>query len=445
MAGRKNPFEGYNEEYKNKEVQDITSERWEPISAGPTLEKNTPVRENANKKKNTRSGAAAGTSQTKKASGVDVTKDRISKGKPADRKKSEEGKKNIKKAGTAADNKKTADKKRTPEKGKSSSNKKTQGNNKAPVGSKKREPKGKDTRTSNVDTRDDQARKEKKRTQDCVRTTSKAREKRKDGVSYDEMRKEKIRNIRLKAKIAAISTVIITVIVLICFACFYAYQNGAIVSTINIEGENRYKDERITEAANIYPGINMLSVREKDVNEAVSKALPYIKNVQVDYQFPDTLVLNVTATEENMLIAGERGYICLDRDGKVLSLKKKKLAEGRYLVEGFEEQTATEGEMFVPTENNKERYEKAKAIISCLESSGKFSMGTINVANLNDITAVYDSRINIYLGDCSRLESQLTSAIDVIEVDEDIINGQEGYIETRFEGRSPFKPGSMIK
>ena len=189
----------------------------------------------------------------------------------------------------------------------------------------------------------------------------------------------------------------------------------------------------------------MLSVREKTVNDAVTGALPYIKDVQVDYQFPDTLVLNVTPTQEKYLISNGTGFICLDADGKVLSLNKKKLTDGRYLAEGFEEQAAETGKTYVPTENNLPKYEKVKEIVAVLEKSGRFTKGVIDVTDLGNVNVIYDSRINIYLGSCDKLESQLEFAMNIIEKDQDIINGQTGYIETRYEGQATFKPGSMKK
>ncbi len=430
MADSKNPFSGYDERNAGRTVQNVTSSMWEPISAGPSLQKDTPVRKRPEQTKNTSSEGKKSTPPKKKPQGkrkaeADVTADRISEGGKKAQKPVQKNK-----------NTKNTDK---------SEKKKAPSKDKRPVGSKSREPKGRDTR--NISEREEQARlqKEKKRARERAKSREKAKEKSRQGVSYDEMRKKKSRATRLRAKIIACVTVIAVLTAVACCVGVYAYQKGAPVAVININGESPYKNDKITETAGVYAGINMLSVREKSVNEALTKGLPYIKDVQVDYQFPDTLNLNITSTEERLLISGKNGYICLDKDGKVLSLKKKKLTDGRYLVEGLEEQSAVAGENFVPSENNKEKYEKAVQIASVLEESGKIPKGVINVADLKDVTVVYDSRINIYLGDCSRLEVQLESAVNVIEKDEDIINGQTGYIETRFEGQTTFKPGSMKK
>ncbi len=425
MADRNNPFSGYGDKNNGGTVQNVSSSMWEPISAGPSLQKDTPVRRSTEQTKKAPPKGTKGAPQKKaqgKSRSAGVTGDRISAGGRKTPKPVSESKKNV-----------------APKKKKSASQAKR------PVGGKEREPKGKDTR--NLDRRQEQARlnKEQKRARERARSRERAERQSKKGVSYDEMRKKRSRTARLKAKVIAAVTVVAVLLTVALCVGVYSYQKGAPVAVINIVGESPYKNKKITETANLYVGINMLSVREKTVSGILTKALPYIKDVQVDYQFPDTLVLNVTSTEEKLLISGTAGYICLDKDGKVLSLKKKKLTDGRYLVEGFEEQTATAGESFVPTENNRGKYEKVKEIVAVLEASGKFPKGTVNVADLKDVSVVYDSRINIYLGDCARLTRQLEAALDVIGKDEDIINGQTGYIETRYEGQTTFKVGSMKK
>lgn len=428
MADKNNPFGSYSERNAGRTVQNVTSSMWEPISTGSSVSEYTPVRKSpsqpkkASSAKKNNAGKAEG-SQKRKASGFDVGEDRISDG----------GRK-----ATAP----SAEKKK---KSTASPKKKTQKKDKKPVGSKSREPKGRDTR--NIESRENKARiqKEKKRARNRARSREKVKKQSRQGVSYDEMRKKTSRSKRLKAKIIAAATVLITLAVVACCVCAYAYSKGAPVSVINIVGESRYKNEKILEKANLYVGINMLSVREKTVNDAVTGALPYIKDVQVDYQFPDTLVLNVTPTQEKYLISNGTGFICLDANGKVLSLNKKKLTDGRYLAEGFEEQAAETGKAYVPTENNLPKYEKVKEIVAVLEKSGRFTKGVIDVTDLGNVNVIYDSRINIYLGSCDKLESQLEFAMNIIEKDQDIINGQTGYIETRYEGQATFKPGSMKK
>ncbi|MBQ3137555.1 MAG: FtsQ-type POTRA domain-containing protein [Clostridia bacterium] len=447
MAQGNNPFSGYNGNGSDGTVKDVNSSMWEPISAGAPIRKDTPVGKNGTQAKKTapagtKSSPAQKKTQGGRNSGTDFMNDRISQGGPKKQRPSgERAQKSGGKQQRPDDEKKKKPSGTEPPKKK----KKPAPDNKRPVGGKSREPKGKDTR--NPGRREEKPVNQRDQKRDRSHSKSKKTKEKNNrlGISNDEMRKKRSQSIKLKAKIIGIAAAVLCFVTLVCCAGIYAYRNGATVANIVIEGESRYKEDKIIEAANVYVGINMLSVREKDTNDAVTVALPYIKDVQVDYRFPETLALIVTPTEERMLIEGSSGYICLDKDAKVLSLKKKKLTDGRYLVQGISQQAAEVGTAFVPTEENKAKYERAAEIISLLEATGKFTKGTVVVSDLKDVRVIYDSRINIYLGDCANLESKISDAMDVIDVDEDIKNGQTGYIETRYEGQAPFKPGSMEK
>ncbi len=430
MKGNDNNYFGYSEKNVGRTVQNVTSDMWEPISTGSPAkksapsqrssqpQKDTPVRKSPaqNKKSGTQNKSASSSKskspdrkkQTKKTP-VDVTQDRISEGgrKPAPKKqvKPEEKKKK-----SAPKSKKNA------------------------VGSKKREPKGRDTRSL-------EQQRQKQRAKNLNKSRLEYNEQRKSGHSHDDISKDTIRRKRNKAKIIAIVTTFIVVLFVAGFIGAYAYTEGAPIAVISIEGESRYKDKKIIEAANVYAGLNMLSVREKAVNEAVTKKLPYISEVEVDYQLPDTLLLKVTATEEKYLITNGEGYICVDGKDKVVSVKKKKLTEGRYRLTGFEEQTAAAGEQYIPSENNLEKYNKAKELVAALEKVEGFSSGVIDLANLKDITYTYDSRIRIYLGEGEAPDKQLSLAMEVIK--DSASEGQTGYIDMRFSDKAYLALGSM--
>lgn len=430
MNGNKNDYFGYSEKNVGRTVRNVTSDMWEPISTGTPTGKTAPTGRSAQPQKDTpvikntsakgkqgtqtkKSASSKGKAperkkQTKKAP-VDVTQDRISEG----------------------GRKPTPKKQQKPEEKKKKSYTKTKKNT---VGTKKREPKGRDTRSL-------EQQREKQRAKNLNRSRLEYNEQRKSGQSHDDISKDTIKRKKKKAKIIAVVTTFIVVLFVAGVIGAYAYTEGAPIAVINIEGENRYKDKKIIEAANVYVGLNMLSVREKAVNEAVTKKLPYIAEVEVDYQLPDTLLLKVTATQEKFLITNGEGYICVDGSDKVLSVKKKKLTDGRYRLDGLEEQTAATGEQYIPNENNIEKYNKAKELVLALEKVEGFSSGIIDVTNLKDITYTYDSRIRIYLGEGESPDKQLSLAMEVIK--DSASDGQTGYIDMRFSDKAYLALGSM--
>ena len=261
-----------------------------------------------------------------------------------------------------------------------------------------------------------------------------------NGHSSNDVRRRKAKKKKRNKKL--IAGILVFAIILIAGICagVYFYMYGAPVQKVLVEGKSSYSNAEIINASGIQTGTGMLQIREKAVNNAVTNKLPYIKNVKVDYQFPDTVSLEITQTTEKFLISGKKGYICVDADGKIVSLKKKKLKDGQFKLNGFESQTAIEGEDYIPENGNKEKFEIAKQIAALLEENKIEKTNVIYLEDLNNIIVEYNSRINIYVGGADRLSEKLGLASKVIL--QEVGENSTGYIEARYENRVFYKEGS---
>lgn len=260
------------------------------------------------------------------------------------------------------------------------------------------------------------------------------------GHSSNDVRRRKAIKKKRSKKLVAIILVCSIMLVAAAVAAIYFYMYGAPVQTILVEGKSAYSNAEIIDASGILTGNSMLQIREKNVNKAICVKLPYIKEVNVDYRLPDTVSLEVTPTSEKFLITGTKGYICVDSDSKILSLKKKKLKEGQYKLNGFEEQTVIAGQDYKPESKNKDRFKAATEIVSILEENKLEKANVLFLEDLHNIIIEYDSRINIYIGDTDKLTNKLTLAAKVLQ--QDISEDSTGYLEARFDNRIFFKEGS---
>ncbi len=263
----------------------------------------------------------------------------------------------------------------------------------------------------------------------------------KGGKSTDEARviitKRKIRKRKLKTFFSVMFLFFFALI----FVLSYSYFEGAPVKNIVVSGDEVYTDSEILDAAKLSEGVNMLTVREKAVNESVIKILPFVSAIGVKYDLPDTLELNIISTTERFIIKNGGGYICVDKTGKVVSEKKKKLSDGQFMVKGMKEQTYTLGEMFVPDEANSQKFSVLKELASAVENNEIITCGVIDIEDINDITLTYKSRLRVYLGDSKNLSSKLKQAEDVLKS-----NGAEektGYVNVKYDIGAYFMQGSM--
>ena len=266
----------------------------------------------------------------------------------------------------------------------------------------------------------------------------------KEGKSPSELSKERAQNKRKRRKRRNILSVALFLVFVLAFVGVYTYSKGAPVSVITVEGECIYSDEEILSAAQLELGVNMFSLREKNINELVTASLPYIHSVEIDRKLPDSLVLTVTASEDKYLIMNDGVCVCLDEYGKVLSLEKKSLDDGLYRVYGLKNENSQPGIAFTVNESDGEKYELMKRLVAAMEQEGVITRATVNVSDLKNVTVYYKNQSNnimIYLGDCSELESRMALAGRVISSPE--VSGKTGYIDMRFGDAAYFNEGTI--
>lgn len=261
------------------------------------------------------------------------------------------------------------------------------------------------------------------------------------GRSSDDIRRDKARRKRRNKKLTAVITVAIVMVIAGIVALVYCYAYGAPIAKISVSGKTDYTSEEIIAACGVELGDNMLRVRNRDVNKALCAALPYIQSAKVEYDLPDTLVLKVTQTKEKYLIVGKSSYLCLSEEGKVLSLKKKKVKEGQFRLEGFDWQDAVEGTVYKPEGDNAARFENAKKIVEQLELNELPGANTLKLQTDHPLVIQYEGRINIYLNGTDDLSEKISLVAGILK--NEVSPNSQGYIDARFEGRAFYNEGSM--
>lgn len=402
-------------QYNNAgEIKNVSSSMWEPISAGKSAGagSNTPAQKrNPAPAKNQKTAARTSSSkkksaqQSKSKSKKTAADGLISQGKPSSDKKSK------KQSGAAA-------------KSKSSSSAKKQQPSRTPV--------GKDMRTD--------AKQQQKHREELFRSREDYQRQTKSGKSHDEISRSRNRNKRKKMIIKNAVTVGVVLLFALLFIAGYCYSRGALIENIIIDGVSDYSAEEIYQAAGISKGKNMLSLREKKVRRDITRKLPYIKDVKMEFDLPDTVILTVTGTSDKYIVSGTNTWLTLDTDGKVVSDKKQMLKAGLFRADGFDEQAFEEGDTYEPEGANKQRYKLLQKIVSLYEKSEVVDSAVINLQNTEDVSVIIDDKIAVYFGDCDNLEEKIPYSSGIIQ--QVRAAGKSGYIDMRFD-LGYFKPGSM--
>lgn len=268
------------------------------------------------------------------------------------------------------------------------------------------------------------------------------------GKSKDELRKIRSKKKRRARQFRIALTVFAVMAFAAVFALVFCFTRGAPIAKIVIEGSKTYTESEILSAAGIVEGDNMLMIRQKKTNEAVTTKLPYISKIKVDYQLPDTLRLVVSETDEKYYIVNGQAYLCVDKNDKIVSDLKKKVKGNKYRIEGLESQEYLVGKAFVPNEENgnQKKYEIAKKLVSAIEEAGLENCNVINVANADRIYVVYDSKVWMYLKEDSDFAYEMKFAAQALSdsrTSEIISSSQRCYIDLRLGNQAVFKTGKL--
>lgn len=253
------------------------------------------------------------------------------------------------------------------------------------------------------------------------------------GISADESRRALMKKKQKNRKFFAVVCALILVIGAIFAVVGYGVIEGAPIAKIQVEGSTTYKKKAVLAAAGITVGDNMLLVREKKTNELISTSLPYIESVEVKYEFPDTLKLNIKETADKIHIIMGKTMLTLDGNDKVLSNKKKKIGKENYRILGLQKQDYNIGYKFEADKHNgnNEKYALAKEITAMLEKTGIKGFRDINFEDMKCITISTADGVSIYVNEKTPLERQFNLAKDAIA--EKQKSKAKGYFDLRFE------------
>lgn len=415
------------------EVRNVTSSDWTPISAGSynrqAQTSDAAKRQSAQKKSQSGNKGASkkstssskGTAKNEKSSPKSVDERRfISDGNPSEKKASQ----NKKSTSSAKNSSKKSSQTNKNTSSSESSHKKSQSASRTPTGR---------------DMREDAKQKQKHR-EDLLRSREDYRRRSREGENHDEISRDRNADKRRRMALKNAAPIAVVIAFVLFFMGIYCYNRGALIENIIIDGSSVYSAEEIYEAAGILKGKNMLSLRESKVKKDLTTKLPYIKDVKLERELPDTVILTIRSTADKYIISGDTLSLTLDTDGKIVSTMKQSLEDGLYRIDGFEYQDYSEGDTYKPNESNKIRYELMQKIVAGFDKSGVVTSAIIELRDTENVRVIYKDKIAVYLGDCKNLEEQIPYASGIIaQVD---AKGLGGYIDMRFEP-APFMPGGM--
>lgn len=203
------------------------------------------------------------------------------------------------------------------------------------------------------------------------------------------------------------------------------------VENVLVTGNHYYSADEIKDAANISQGDNLLTLSRGQIAGNVIARLPYVKNVRVTRQLPDSVVIRVTEYEATYAIQDSTGaYYLITAGGKVTEPITEREAKGHILVQEITINPPTVGEILtlkVPEGKEAEAETWRNALLNLLQEIESAELtkdvASVSVPSAYQLSLWYGDRFNVRLGNSDRLAYKLEFLKVVVAEQKDYVSG----------------------
>ena len=229
---------------------------------------------------------------------------------------------------------------------------------------------------------------------------------------------------------------------LLCLAVVIAAFLGALtmffrIDMIVVEGNERYTEEQIIEAAGVQKEQNLVLLNKYDVKQAIFDALPYVETVVVNRKYPDALLLTVTECVASAAIPGADGTWLMSDSGKILE-RTATVPDGCVRVTGCELSEPSVGAQAAFSEEESYKLDRLLALLRAAEEKQLLSMiGEVDLGDGTGITLTYLGRFTVKMPWDADLAYKLENLRTVVDVLED---NETGTINLMTDGKASFIP-----
>lgn len=266
------------------------------------------------------------------------------------------------------------------------------------------------------------------------------KKKRPESLSRDEVRsinKKKIirkRKAERLAMLSALALVVLSIGVVLILVLFFK------IDTIKITGDKVYADKEIVLQSGIETGDSLIRVKEQNINDILTKNLPYVGEITIEKKLPDTLIINVSATREVVAFQSGAGFILVDAHGKVLSENASMLRDNVAVVSGIKVMEASAGEVI--TFSDEKTTDAFMSLLTAIKNSKIELLTDISLNKTGNWEIRYDDRITIKIPSDGDIETNMKRAVKILDTENERNPYTEGVIDLTMGDNAYFKPGA---
>ena len=208
------------------------------------------------------------------------------------------------------------------------------------------------------------------------------------------------------------------------------------VDSITVSGTTQYSSDEIIAASGVKTGDNLFLLNKYEISDAIIEQLPYVSSVSISRKLPDTLLIDVTDSNQGGVIQQGTDYWVISSSGKILG--KRTEAGSGALILGLELEDAEVGSTIAAAEGNERKVEQLLELFDALEEKGMLpGVSRIDFSEDGIISMDYAQRFTVkfaYGADFVYKLSNLNRVIEQLEENE------QGIIDLTVDGRANVIP-----
>lgn len=225
-------------------------------------------------------------------------------------------------------------------------------------------------------------------------------------------------------------------LVVVCAAAVLALTLFFKVESVEVTGNSRYSAQEIQDACGVQLGDNLYLLNKPDMVQRLHQQLPYIDEVRITRQLPNTLCVQVTEFSTVYAVEQEGTVWLLTSGGKIVETAAER--GDTPIIDGCELLAPSLGGDVSFALELQNRQESLFALLTALESAEL--TGAVRAIHLGDPTVLsmdYTERFTVempYGADYPRLLRYLTLVIEELETN------LTGVIDLTRDGEPHFRP-----
>lgn len=232
-----------------------------------------------------------------------------------------------------------------------------------------------------------------------------------------------------KIKVLIISILVLIAIIATMLSPLFNIKN------IQVVGNTILSSEEIISISGIKTEENMFKVMKLKTIDRI-KENAYINEVVIHKKLPNTIEIQVKERKPSFMLEYGNGYVYLSNQGYMLEISSIKKDIPTILG------TTTSKENYKPGNRlNKDDLEKLGTVIKIMAVAKTHNIEnlitTIDISNSDNYTLrLEQEKKTVYLGDCSYLETRMSSLMSILENEKDIEG--EIFINMNINTRKPY-------